>query len=134
MGALRWTFEARNVEWSVKGITPPPMPTLVEMSAPLVIPLARLGHPLCRLISTSRPLALFDMTAKLWVTRVLERVPVPPRIRARHLPHLGRRVLLKVMVPVVTIRLSGLFRTLGNMVELSRVDTTPILFPGAAPF
>lgn len=134
VGAFRWTLEARKVEWSLNGITPPPMATLVDINVPLVIPLAKLGHPSCRLISTERPLALLEMTAKLWLTKVRVRIVVPPPIRPVHLPYLGRRTLLKVMVPVVTIRLSGLFRTLGNMVELSNRDTTPTLFPGAPPF
>ncbi len=132
--AFRWTFDARNVDWELNGITPPPIATLVLMSICLVLPLARLGHPSSRLMSTERPLALLEMTPKLWRTSLLVSIVVPARIRWVQLPYCGERPLLKFIVPVVTIRLNGLFRRFGNMVEPSSTDTGPIMFPPAAPF
>ncbi len=102
VGAFIWTFEARNGAWSLNGITPPPIATLVPLSLPLVIPLASLGNPAWRLTSTRRPLALFDITPQFSDIKVLVTVRVPEIIRPRHLPNLGRRVLQNEIVPVVT--------------------------------
>lgn len=68
-----------------------------------------------------RALAFLSIGCTLCVVRVVERVRVPCIIRVVHLRHLGDVVLCSVMVPVVIVRTSGLFRTTGNIVPLTVV-------------
>lgn len=101
----------------LQGIAPPPVATPMASISRLVCPLATLTE--CKLISIKRPLALPEIIPKFWPRSRRVSCRVPLTIRVEQIPNLGCRVLLKVIVPVVTIRLRGLFRALGNIVPLN---------------
>lgn len=126
VGALTCRFEAITGGCGLPGIVPPPSATRVLLSPRLFLRLAMLW--LTRLIRNRRPLALLEMTWQLCVVSVVVTVPVPVMIRCRQLVKVGLSVLPKVIVPVVTMRTSGLFRALGKI-----SDRSPPLTLGPVP-